>query len=48
MIDNVIPFPTKNQVDQEGLMLELEIAERRVEAIKRQLGILALELGVEE
>lgn len=48
MENNVIQFPRPEPSDgKEMLWLELEIAERRVEDIKRQLGILATERGLD-
>lgn len=45
---NIIRFPmTEHNNTEEMLWLELEIAERRVEDIKRALGILTVEKGIE-
>lgn len=37
------PTPNRNEEDRIGLLEQLEIYERRVEDIKRALGVLSLE-----
>lgn len=49
MKDNLIQFPKPEASSgNEMLWLELEIAERRVEDIRRSLGILVVEDGLNE